>query len=393
MAGRAEIRGEQAPDVVVVGAGVIGLACAWRAARRGVRVRVLERDAPGAGASGVAAGMLAPVGEASWGEEALLRAALASHARWPAFAEELEQASGRRAPLLASGALHAALDRDEGAELRRRFELMRSLGLDAEWLPGRACRRLEPGLAPGIAGGIHAAHEAAVDPGGVVAALERACLDAGVEILAGAEVDGLILAGEAVAGVRTADGARHPAGAVVVAAGAWSAASWLPEPARPAVRPVKGQILMLRAAPARAPIEHIVVTERVYLVPRPDGRLVAGATVEEMGFDTRVTAGGVHEILREAYRAVPDIAELELERATAGLRPGTPDNAPLVGRASVEGLVLATGHHRNGILLAPLTADAVAAILVDSPPPGEVAVADPLRFAGQPAPEPVGGPR
>lgn len=393
MAGRAEIRSEPSPDVVVVGAGAIGLACAWRAAQRGLRVRVLERETPGAGASGVAAGMLAPVGEASWGEEGLLRAALASHARWPAFAAELEQASGRQAPLLATGALHVALDRDEAAELRRRFELMRSLGLDAEWLPGRGCRRLEPGLAPGIASGIHAAHEAAVEPGAVVTALERACCAAGVEILSGAEVSGVIAAGEAVVGACTADGARHPAGAVVLAAGAWSAASWLPEAARPAVRPVKGQILTLRGAPGRAAVERIVVTERVYLVPRPDGRLVAGATVEEMGFDTRVTAGGVHEILREAYRAVPDVAELELERAVAGLRPGTPDNAPLVGRAPVEGLVLATGHYRNGILLAPLTADAVATILAGAPAPDELAVADPLRFAERPAPEPVGGPR
>ena len=167
----------------------------------------------------------------------------------------------------------------------------------------------------------------------------------------------------------------------MLAAGAWSGtAYWLPEEARPPVRPVKGQILTLRATDGRAPAARIVVTERVYMVPRADGRLVAGATVEELGFDTRVTAGGVHEVLREAYRALPDVAELELERAVAGLRPGTPDNAPVVGPGGLEGLLLATGHFRNGILLAPLTATGVAAMLCGEEPPPELAVADPARF-------------
>jgi glycine oxidase len=152
------------------------------------------------------------------------------------------------------------------------------------------------------------------------------------------------------------------------------------------VRPVKGQILTLRGAPAEAVADRIVVTERVYLVPRADGRLIAGATVEEMGFDDRVTAGGVFELLREAYRALPDVAELELERAVAGLRPGTPDNAPIVGRAEVEGLVYATGHFRNGILLAPLTANAVVSLLSGDELPAEMAVADPNRFVKGPGP-------
>jgi glycine oxidase len=169
----------------------------------------------------------------------------------------------------------------------------------------------------------------------------------------------------------------------VLAAGAWSGtADWLPAAARPPVRPVKGQILTLRATDGSLPADRIVVTERVYLVPRADGRLVAGATVEELGFDTRVTAGGVHELLREAYRALPDVAELELERAVAGLRPGTPDNAPVVGPGELEGLMLATGHFRNGILLAPLTATGLTAMLCDEEPPPELAVADPARFTG-----------
>ena len=173
--------------------------------------------------------------------------------------------------------------------------------------------------------------------------------------------------GERLAGVRTADGSERRGEAVVLAAGAWSAADWLPGAARPELRPVKGQILTLAGPPGRAVCERIVATERIYAVPRADGRLVVGATVEEQGFDTRVTAGGVHELLREAYRALPEIAELELVEAIAGLRPTTPDNLPLIGPGAIDGLVLATGHFRNGILLAPLTADRIAGLLAGRP--------------------------
>lgn len=349
-------------DVVVVGAGVIGLSCAWRAAERGLRVTVLERDRPGAGASGVAAGMLAPVGEASFGEDRLLGLALRSHARWPGFADELRAASAAELGFLGVGALHVALDRDEATELRRRFELMREHGLDAEWLRGGALRELEPGLAPAAQAGVHAPHEAAVDPRALTAALARALEAAGGRIVR-AEASAALFDGDRLAGVAEPDGAEHRADRVVLAAGSWSAARWLPEAARPPIRPVKGQILTLRGPPGAAVCERIVVSERVYMVPRGDGRLVVGATVEERGFDTRVTAGGVHELLRESYRALPDVAELELVETIAGLRPATPDNVPLIGPGAVEGLVLATGHFRNGILLAPLTADLVAAEL------------------------------
>ena len=367
---------------MIVGAGVIGLACAWKAAQRGLRVRVLERSEPGSGASGVAAGMLAPVGEATWGEEALLEAALASHAMWPEFAATLAEAGESESSLVRNGALHVALDADEAAGLRRRFDLMRSLGLEAEWLTGRESRSLEPGLGPSAYAGAHAPHEAGVDPAAVVRALRRAGEREGVEVVTGATVGRALWDGESICGVATDDGDEHRAAAVVLAAGAWSGSvAWLPDAALPPVRPVKGQILTLRGPVETAPAKRIVVTERVYLVPRSDGRLVAGATVEEMGFDTRVTAGGVHEILREAYRALPDVAELELERVVAGLRPGTPDNAPIVGRGSVDGLIYATGHYRNGVLLAPLTADGVAALLAGGEPPEELRVADPARFA------------
>jgi glycine oxidase len=372
--------------VLVVGAGVIGLACAWRAAQRGLSVRVIDRETPGSGASRVAAGMLAPVGEASWGEESLLQLNLASARAYPEFARELEQASGRDVGYRRCGALHVALDRDEAEELRRRYELQSSLGLEAEWMrPGR-CRELEPGLAPAVAGGVLAADDAEVDPRVLVTALAAAIESDGGEMIGGAEASEPLLDNGRLHGVRLSDGRAMRADQVVLATGAWSGrAGWLPPGALPPVRPVHGQILQLRGSASEPVSERIVATRWVYVVPRADGRVVVGATVEERGFDLTVTAGGVHELLREAYRVLPEIAELELAEAVAGLRPGTPDNAPVIGLGAVEGLVLATGHFRNGILLAPITADAVAALLTGEELPAPATAMAPGRFEEVPA--------
>jgi len=381
---------------IIVGGGTIGLACAWRAARRGLRVRVLERDAPGAGATGVAAGMLAPVGEAKWGEEALVRIALASARDWSGFAAELERDSGLESGYEPRGALHVALDRDESEALRRRFELMASLDLGVEWLRPRGCRTLEPGLSPSVAAGVHLPGEATVDPGLLVPALMAAVEGSGGEVLVETEVVDALFEGERIAGVVTADGREHRSERVVLATGAWSgAAGWLPAPARPPVRPVKGQLVVLRGNPEHTVSTRIITTERVYLVPRLDGRLIVGATVEERGFDLQVTAGGVHELLREAYRTLPDVAELELVETLAGLRPGTPDNVPLIGPGAVDGLLLATGHYRNGILLTPVTAEVIAAMLAGDPTPPEAHLAHPGRLGADSSPglaaAPTGG--
>jgi glycine oxidase len=365
-------------DAIFVGAGVIGLACAWRAAGRGTRVCVLERDRPAAGATGVAAGMLAPVGEASWGEERLLALNVESLRRWPGFADELESEGQLETGFARHGALHVAVDRDEAEELRRRYELHRSLGLDSEWLAGRECRRLEPGLATAVRGGVHVPGEASVDPRRVVAALLGALDGRGVHVHSRAEV----VTAQRQAGVwrvETADGRTFEGAILVLAAGCWSGqAAWLPEGAPP-VRPVKGEILTLRGSADEPVCDRIVAGDRVYMVPRADGRLIVGATVEERGFDTTVTAGGVHELLREAYRLIPEIAELELGEAIAGLRPGTPDNAPLIGSGG-DGLLVATGHFRNGVLQAPVTADSIASLLADEPPPIDLGPFSPLRF-------------
>jgi glycine oxidase len=367
-------------DAIFVGGGVIGLACAWRAAQRGAAVCVLERDRPAAGATGVAAGMLAPVGEALWGEEKLLELNLESLRRWPAFAAELEGEAGSETGFAETGALHVALDRDEAEELRRRYELHRRLGLDSEWLTGRACRRLESGLATTVRGGAHVPGEASVDPRRLVAALLGALDRLDVQVHSGAEVVEASREGASWR-VATRDGRQFESRVLVLAAGCWSGeADWLPPSARPPVRPVKGQILTLRGPADEPACERILAGERVYMVPRADGRLVIGATVEERGFDTTLTAGGVHELLREAYRLLPEIAELELLEATAGLRPGSPDNAPLIGRAA-DGLLVATGHFRNGVLQAPVTADSVAALIAGEPAPIDLAPFAPERFA------------
>jgi glycine oxidase len=390
-------------DAVFVGGGVIGLASAWRAAQGGARVCVLERAEPPAGATNVAAGMLAPVGELSFGEPELLSMMLAAAELWPEFVAELEAASGEGTGHQANGALVVALDRDEAGELRRRHELQQELGLETEWLTPRRCRELEPGLSTSFVGGVHAPGDASVDPRRLATALAAALRQAGGELRTGTEVVDGIWDGERLAGVRTAPTAPahaepvdlgSPVGdqglrveihadAVVLCNGAWSGQTrWLPPEARPPVRPVKGEVIELRPREDGPPVaSRNIASERTYLVPRDDGRLIVGATQEERGFDTTVTAGGVHELLREAYRVLPDIAEMELAGMIAGLRPGSPDNLPIVGRGAVEGLVLATGHFRNGILLAPITADAVAATLAGTEPPAAMATADPARFA------------
>jgi len=290
--------------------------------------------------------MLAPVTEADFGEDDLLRLNMESAALWPAFAAELEEATGMPTGYRSDGALVVAVDRDDAEELRRLHQLQRSLGLESDWLVPSAARALEPGLAPRIAGAIDAPGEAQADPVAVVAALRRAFEDAGGRIER--------------AEVKSLDDVD--ADQVVLAAGAWSGAV-----ADVKVHPVKGQLLHLRTRAGATPLAgRIVRTPRCYVVPRLDGRIVVGATSEEKGFDTSVDAGAVHRLLEAAWEALPDVWELEFVQVIAGLRPATPDNRPLIGRAD-ERVVHATGHYRNGILLAPLTAQRVVDALTGVP--------------------------
>ena len=372
---------QPAAEAVVVGGGVIGLAIAWRAAGAGMTVSVVD-ETPGQGASWAAAGMLAPVTEVHSGERPLLGLNLAAAGRWPAFAAEVEVASGHPVGYRPGGTLAVARDADDNAALEDLYRFQRRCGLEVERLRSRECRQLEPGLAPGIRGGVLAAGDHQVDNRALVQALLIACRRAGVRLLEG-RVAELATEGDRVTGVVLAGGTRLSAAAVVLAAGCWSGGlGGLAAEALPPVRPVKGQLLYLRG-PAGEPLcSRNVRGLEVYVVPRGDGRVVVGATVEEQGFDTRVTAGAVHDLLRAATELLPVVAELELAETVVGLRPGSPDNAPMLGPAGPEGLVVATGHYRNGILLTPVTADAIAELLATGRVPDLIAPFTPGRFSG-----------
>ncbi|GHG71975.1 glycine oxidase ThiO [Streptomyces griseocarneus] len=371
-------------DVLVIGGGVIGLVTAWRAAQRGLRVAVAD-PAPGRGAAQVAAGMLAAVTELHYGEQTLLALNLASARRYPAFTAELEEASGVETGYRACGTLAVALDADDREHLRELHDLQRRSGLDSQWLSGRECRRLEPMLAPGVRGGLRVDGDHQTDPRRLSRALLTACERAGV-VFHRHEAVRALLAGDRAAGAELADGTRLAAGQTVLAAGSLSGRlAGLPEEVLPPVRPVKGQVLRLRVPDAYRPflsrtVRAVVRGGPVYLVPRENGELVVGATSEELGWDTTVTAGGVYELLRDAHELVPGITELPLVETLAGLRPGSPDNAPLLGPTALPGLLVATGHHRNGVLLTPVTGDVMAEVLTTGRLPEEARPFSPRRF-------------
>ena len=366
-------------DVAIIGGGVIGLAIAWRAASNGLAVVVVD-PSPGSGASHVAAGMLAPVAETNFGEQSRLELSRESWRRYPAFIAELEDVSDHATGYLQCGALIVARDADDMAPIEREHRFRAALGLREQRLSSRECRRLEPGLAPSVRGGVLADDDHQVDPRALVTALLAACQRLGVEMVrSGATA--VNVTGDRASGVQAGE-REIVASTTVLAAGAWSAQiAGIPDDAVPPVRPVKGQILRLLSASATAPVNRIVRGRDVYIVPRGDGRVVVGATVEERGFDTSVTAGAVYELLRDARELVPDVGEMELAEVSAGLRPGTPDNGPLIGETSLKGLLVATGHYRNGILLAPITADAITALLTGATPPAATAPFTPARFA------------
>jgi glycine oxidase len=367
-------------DVIVVGGGVIGLAVAWRCAQRGLGVAVVD-PAPGSGASRTAAGMLAPVTELHYEGAELLALNVESARRYPDFAAELTTTTGIDIGYRECGTVQVAWDAADLAELRALHEFQATLGVASRLLTGGELRDAEPALAAGLPGGLYAAGDHQVDNRRLHAALLAAAATAGVELIEDrvAEVE---IRGDAVAGALLAGGARMAAGTVVIAAGAWSRQiGGLPPAAAPLVRPVKGQTVRLRG-PAdllRHVVRGAVRGSPVYLVPRADGEIVLGASSEEAGFDTRPRAGAVYELLRNAQTLVPELGEVEFVEVSTGLRPGSPDNAPLLGPGALQGLVLATGHYRNGILLAPVTGDEIATLLVDGRVTPAIAAFDPRR--------------
>jgi glycine oxidase len=375
-------------DVVVVGAGLIGLGIAWRAAARGLDVIVVD-PAPGAGASGAAAGMLAPVSELHYGEDALLALNLISAGRYGDWSKELTEATGTDIGYRECGTVVTAWDGADLTALRDLQALHERLGLHSRMLGRRELRELEPGLAAGLPGGLLAAEDHQVDPQALHAALTSAAGAAGVRLRRrrARRVQLSDVSGDRVTGVELDSGEVLAAGQVVLAGGARirELDGLPPSVAALAgmVRPVKGQTLHLRADRPGLLTRVVRGSVRgvpVYLVPRDDGRVVVGASSEEAGFDTRPRAGAVYELLRDAQALVPEIGELMLERVATGLRPGSPDNAPVIGPAGPEGLVVAGGHFRNGVLLAPVTAEGVAGLLTEGELPAHLIPFSPQRF-------------
>ena len=348
-------------DVVVVGAGLQGCGVALRLAQAGRRVLVLERSIPGAEASSAAGGILSPGVEAEPGPFHDL--CMASLDRWTAFAAEVERLSGAWVGYRGGGTMEISVDDRFTPVLAGRAAALARAGLSVEVLDGDAARRLEPGLSGETRGALWFPGEGSVDPRLLGRALNVAASRAGASCLRG-QVRGVAVEGGRVAGVDHETG-RIPAEAVVLAAGAWSlqvAGNDLPAGA---VRPVRGQIAVLDTRPPL--LSRVIFTDKGYLVPRPDGRILCGSTMEEAGFEKAVTAGGLLRLLELAVEAAPALAGAPVVETWSNFRPATPDGLPILGPGRVPGLFYATGHYRNGVLLAPVTADLVSAAVLGRP--------------------------
>lgn len=356
-----------APRVAIVGGGVCGLGVGWQLARRGAEVTLFERDEPARAATWAAAGMLAPHMELRPEEEHITRLGRESLSRWRRFVGEVEADSGLCVDYRDEGTLFVALDRDAAEQQRFLYRHQQELGLPVRWLSGEDVRLCEPHLSRRVTAGLFSPDDHQVDPRALGVALVRAFERVGGKLHAQAPVERIVTDATGVVGVGVA-GSTVRADAVLVAAGAWSGLldGW-PAETRPPVRPVKGQMLALQQ-PDPPLITHCVwardATDVVYLVPKANGRLLVGATVEEAGFDARVTAGGVRTLLRLAWETLPGLDDLPIVEMWAGLRPGSRDGAPILGQTPVRGLFVATGHYRNGILFAPVTAEDMAQLIL-----------------------------
>lgn len=364
-------------DVAIIGGGIIGLSVGWKLLQRGLSVAVFERDKVGSGATRAATGMLAARAEVEPGEDDLLPLTLASQYLWRGFATELEATAEQSVDYRSHGTMIVALSRDEVDRLRFRHDLQQRHGLESVWLSGSAARELEPGLRPNVVGAVFSPQDHQVDARLVTSALMTAFTKAGGRLFEDARVLSIERHGGKVTGLST-EAATFAADTVVLAAGAWSP-ELLPGFQLP-IRPLKGQSLSLRMDPRMPALSHIVWTEQIHMAPKGDGRLIVGATVEDRGFDTANTAGGLFALLEAARQALPAMEELAIDEIWTGFRPTSMDDAPIFGEVGIDGLVVATGHHRNGILLAPVTARAISDLILDGRMEGPEAAFTYQRF-------------
>ena len=367
------------PDVLIVGGGVMGCAVAWRIAQTGAAVTVLERALPGAEASTKAAGMLAVQGEVE-GPGPFLDLCLASRRRWPDFAGELHEVSGVDVGLSMRGVLYPALNPAEATRLRRTAALQTSLGMIARLLSSSEMLELEPSLGPGLSLGLFAEADGQVAPVPLARALHRAAQNAGVRFRTGVVAVGIATEGGRTLGVHIDAGDLMSAGQVVVAGGAWTSLLQGLGLPRGAVRPARGQLVAL-ATPSPPVARPVFAGGLGYILPTPDGRTLVGSTMEMVGFDRAVTLEGLEHMAGVARQLAPVLAKAPVQGHWCGFRPWTPDELPLMGPAEVSGLHLASGHFRSGILLAPITAEAVAAGVLGDTPPLDLTPFRPGRFS------------
>lgn len=363
-----------APDAVVVGAGVIGLSIAWRLAEKGVGVVVIDPH-PLSGASWVAAGMLAPVSEANHGEQELVKLGLKSLQRYPSFVKELQDFSEMEVEYIPSGTLEVALDANDKAEIEFLHSFRSQLGLQTKFLDSASTRKIEPLLTPAVQASISIEQEHQVNNRLLCQALAKAASSAGVYFYR-ASVTELNLDDQgALQGVIVNNATKILSPNVVIAAGAWSANIKGLNPQLP-IYPIKGQTIRIRlpksASSYKTIIRGLVKGHHIYMVPRKDGEVILGATVEDKGFDTTITIEGLYELLRNITSLLPNISEAKVEETLAGLRPGSPNNAPFLGSFAIKGLFVATGHYRNGILLTPVTSDALSDCIVNQVDPSYI---------------------
>ena len=356
--------------VLIVGGGAIGLAIGWRLARAGSAVVLFDRGRVGHSASWASAGMLSPLSEVQFEEEDLLHLGLKGLAVYPEFVGELEADTGCCVGYRRDGVLLVGITQDDLEYLKFRYHYQRDLGLSVTYLSGDGAREREPYLSAQVSAAVWCPGDHQVDNRRLVMALKKGLVAAGGEVFEEMGVDELLIDGTRVRGVRVGE-EIFEGDTVVLASGCWSRLiPGLPDCARPPVRPVRGQIMRLVmtedfALNTMVWYSRVATSTVAYLVPKNNGHLVLGATSEEMGFDEDVTAGGMFELLRAAWEVVPGVYDLPMVESTAGLRPGSRDDAPILGKTPVEGLIMATGHYRKGILLTPLTALSIAEVILE----------------------------